>query len=470
MRIAFIVSDLASEFKEDWKSMEHRDKVRLLEADRRYVWHPFTQMKDYAERDPVLIERAEGVFLYDADGKAYYDTNSSWWVNVHGHAHPRIREAVNRQMAKMDHVMFAGLTHAPGIELAERLTALTPDGLTKVFYSDNGSTAVEVALKMSFQYWQQTGCPDKTTFAYVEHSYHGDTIGAVSVGGVDQYHSVFRPLLFGAHKVPSPDPRGRQDGDAEAAAAQALEAVRHLFEASAGEIAALIVEPMIQAAGGMILHPASYVRGLRELCTQYGVHLIADEVAVGFGRTGRMFACEHAGISPDFLCLSKGLTAGMLPLSVTMTTAGIYDAFYDDYAKLKTFTHGHSFTGNPLACAVALESLRIFEEEGVLEQAAAAASHLQQAAARLAADPGVAHLRGLGMVAAFDLYRDRDSGERYPWEERIGFRVYEEGLQQGLFLRPLGDTIYFWLPLCTTAAQIDDILGRTEKVLQRMSR
>ncbi|MFN0225660.1 adenosylmethionine--8-amino-7-oxononanoate transaminase [Paenibacillus sp. KR2-11] len=448
--------------------MEPMERTRLLEADRRYVWHPFTQMKDYAERDPVLIERAEGVYLYDAAGKAYYDTNSSWWVNVHGHAHPRIREAVNRQMAQMDHVMFAGLTHGPGIELAERLAELTPDGLTKAFYSDNGSTAVEVALKMSFQYWQQTGSRAKTRFAFVQHSYHGDTIGAVSVGGMDQYHSVFRPLLFEAYQVPSPDPRGRGKGGDEQAATEALAAVRALFDTSADEIAALIVEPMIQAAGGMILHSPSYLQGLRELCTQYGVHLIADEVAVGFGRTGRLFACEHAGIAPDFMCLSKGLTAGMLPLAVTMTTAGIYDAFYDDYEKLKTFTHGHSFTGNPLACAVALESLRIFEEEAVLEQACSSASRLQAGIGRFAAFPGVADLRGLGMVAAFELYQDRDARRRYPFEERIGFRVYQEGLAEGLFLRPLGDTIYYWLPLCTTAAQIDDILSRTERVLGRM--
>ncbi|ALS24236.1 adenosylmethionine--8-amino-7-oxononanoate transaminase [Paenibacillus naphthalenovorans] len=446
--------------------MKANEKQLLLQMDRQHVWHPFTQMKDYADTDPVLIEKAEGVYLYDADGNRYYDTNSSWWVNVHGHAHPRIREAINRQLAQMDHVMFAGLTHRPGIELAHQLVELTPPGLDRVFYSDNGSTSVEVALKMSFQYWQQTGRTGKTKFAFVENSYHGDTIGAVSVGGVDHYFSVFRPLLFAASAVPSPDVR--KGPSAEACVAEALEGARKLFESSADELAALIVEPMIQAAGGMIIYPAAYLQGLRELCTQYEVHLIADEVAVGFGRTGRMFACDHAGISPDFMCLSKGLTAGVLPLSATITTNAIYDAFYDDYVKLKTFTHGHSFTGNPLAAAVALESLRIFEEERVLDHVQDAAAHLKEQLKRFEAFSGVANVRSLGMVGAFELYKDRAAGVRFDFAERIGFRVYLEGLKEGLFLRPLGDTIYYWLPLCTTKKQIDDIVARTETVLKRM--
>ncbi|WP_281890219.1 adenosylmethionine--8-amino-7-oxononanoate transaminase [Paenibacillus sp. YYML68] len=446
--------------------MDLKQAERLLQADRSYVWHPFTQMKDYAERDPILIEKAEGVFLYDAYGQRYYDTNSSWWVNVHGHAHPRIREAINRQLGQMDHVMFAGLTHSPGIELAEQLVKLTPPGLDRVFYSDNGSTSVEVALKMSFQYWQQSDRPDKTKFVYVDSSYHGDTLGAVSVGGTDQFFSVFRPLLFDAYSVPSPDPRLAPGGDAETAAQQALEAVRTLFEEKAGELAAIIIEPLLQAAGGMIMYAPSYLTRLRELCTAYNVHLIADEVAVGFGRTGRLFACEHAGITPDFMCLSKGLTAGVLPLAVTMTTSGVFDAFYDDYPKLKTFTHGHSFTGNPVSCAVALESLRIMEDEHVLERTVESAAFLKTQMTRFQSLDGPANVRSLGMVGAFDLFRSRDAGTRYSFDERIGFRVYLEGLKEGLFLRPLGDTIYYWLPLCTTRAHIEDIVDRTLRVLQ----
>ncbi|MCD1258720.1 adenosylmethionine--8-amino-7-oxononanoate transaminase [Paenibacillus athensensis] len=443
----------------------------LLDKDRQYVWHPFTQMKDYAERDHVLVDKAEGVFLYDAAGNRYYDTVSSWWVNLHGHGHPRLRQAVARQMERVDHVMFSGFTHQPGIELAEKLVQLTPAGLDKVFYSDNGSTAVEVALKLSFQYWHQSGAPAKTRFAFVSGGYHGDTIGAVSVGGVDEYHSLFRPLMFAAHAVPSPDVRAFTGFGADAEAAMlshCVSAVRQLFESSAHELAALIVEPMIQAAGGMVMYPAAYLQELRALCTQFGVHLIADEVAVGFGRTGRMFGCEHAGIAPDFMCLSKGLTAGMLPLSATLCTKAVYDAFYDDYATQKMFTHGHSFTGNPIAAAVALESLAIFEDERVMDRVAAASGHLRDTVQRLAAYDGVAHIRSLGMVAAFDLLRSRKDGLRFDPAERIGFRAYKEGLREGLVLRPLGDTLYFWLPLITTPEQIDDIVDRTERVLQRL--
>ncbi|MEI7025837.1 adenosylmethionine--8-amino-7-oxononanoate transaminase [Paenibacillus sp. y28] len=451
--------------------MDPKVKARLLEQDRRYVWHPFTQMKDYAERNHLLIERAEGIYLYDADGNAYYDTISSWWVNVHGHAHPRLKQAIREQVDRMDHVMFSGLTHAPGIELAAKLVEITPPGLSRVFYSDNGSTAVEVALKMSFQYWKQAGKPSKKTFIYLEHSYHGDTLGAVSVGGVEQFHALFRPLLFTAHRVPSPGAPvplpgsfGRPANAAEAAAdpaAHSLRAVRELLEASADDIAGVIVEPMLQAAGGMLLYPAEALRELRELCSQFAVHLIADEVAVGFGRTGAMFACAHAGVSPDLLCLSKGLTAGLMPLSVTLCTDDIYQAFYDDYETQKTFFHGHSFTGNPLAAAVALESLRIFEDEGLLQHVGGAARHLAAEMQRqLGSRPRITGLRSLGMVGAFEL-------DAAP-ERRIGFEAYLEGLKHGLFLRPLGNTLYFWLPLCTTQEQISDIVTRTAAVLERL--
>lgn len=475
--------------------METADKQALLTKDRQFVWHPFTQMKDYEAMDPILIEKAEGVFLYDADGKRYYDTNSSWWVNLHGHAHPRIKQAIVDQLERIDHVMFSDLTHAPGIELAEKLVALTPPGLSKVFFSDNGSTAVEVALKMSFQYWKQVGYVGqsvehaddratgammndehatgaKTKFVFVENSYHGDTIGAVSVGGVDTYHSVFQPLLFSAYAVPSPNvfawPDPSEQG-AHACVAHCLDAVRRRLESSAHEIAALIVEPLIQAAGGMILYPAAYLLGLRELCTQFQVHLIADEVATGFGRTGRMFACDHAGITPDFMCLSKGITAGMLPLAATLCTDAVYDAFYDDYATLKTFTHGHSFTGNPLAAAVALESLRIFEEEAVMARVQENAIFLKEQMQAFSNFEHVDHIRTLGMVAAFDLFADKQQQRRFPSQDRLGFKVYQAGLKEGLFLRPLGDTIYYWLPLCITQEQITDIITRTKQVLHNLN-
>lgn len=452
--------------------MDQADKRALLHKDRQRVWHPFTQMKDYATQDHLLVEKAEGLYLYDADGNRYYDTVSSWWVNVHGHGHPRIKQAIARQLDETDHIMFSGFTHRPAIELADKLIAIAPPGLGKVFYSDNGSTAVEVALKMSFQYWRHVGKPGKMKFAFLENSYHGDTLGAVSVGGVELFHSTFKPLLFNGHRLPSPFVSEWRDGQPtpEAAAscvAESLEAVRRLFDSSADEIAGLIVEPLIQAAGGMLMHPAAYIAGLRELCTRYDVHLIADEIAVGFGRTGTMFACEQAGATPDLLCLSKGLTAGMMPLAVTLCTDTIYEAFYDDYETLKTFFHGHSFTGNPLACAVALESLRLFEEERVLEHATALSAALRERLRRFEAFGHLGDIRHTGLVAAFDLYEDVGARRRYPFAERRGYRLYQEGLKEGLILRPLGDTIYYWLPHCTSDEQLEDIVNRTCAVLER---
>lgn len=458
--------------------MNNSLKQELLAKDRQYVWHPFTQMKDYAERDHLLIERAEGIFLYDAEGNRYFDTISSWWVNVHGHGHPRIKQAIREQMEQTDHVMFSGLTHRPGIELAEKLVQLAPRGMTKVFYSDNGSTAVEVALKMSFQYWQHRGHKQKTRFVYLENSYHGDTLGAVSVGGVELFHAAFRPLLFSAFRVPSPDPRslpaqsqakgGSAEADAETRVAHALEAVRRVFENCSAEIAGIIVEPLIQAAGGMIIYPADYLRGLRELCWQYDVHLIADEVAVGFGRTGAMFACGHAGITPDLMCLSKGLTAGVMPLAATLCNQNIFDAFYDNYETMKTFFHGHSFTANPLAAAVALANLRIFADERVLERVAKTADHLRLEMNRFRQFSQIADVRCLGMVGAFELYADAASKKPFDFHERVGYRAYWEGLQEGLILRPLGDTLYYWLPLCATQEQISEIVSRTVRVLEKL--
>lgn len=446
-------------------------KKELLHKDRQYVWHPFTQMKDYASQDHLLIEKADGIFLYDADGHRYYDTISSWWVNTHGHSHPRIREAISKQMEQMDHVMFSGLTHPTAIELAEQLVNITPSGLDRVFYSDNGSTAVEVALKMSFQYWQHMDKKEKVKYVYMNNSYHGDTIGAVSVGGVEQFHSLFQPLLFDAYKVSSPQLSNINDAadeDIQACVKQCLNEVEQLFIEHGNTLAAFIVEPVVQAAGGMVVYPASYLSGIRQLCTTYEVHLIADEVATGFGRTGRMFACEHAGISPDMMCLSKGLTAGVMPLSVTLCTDIIYQAFYDDYETLKTFFHGHSFTGNPLASAVALESLRIFKDEKVMQHVEIASAHLQKQFQSFSEFEHVGDIRGIGMIAAFDLFADKQTNERYAFTERVGYKVYKEALKEGLILRPLGDTLYYWLPLCVTKEDIDDIIARTKRVLKRM--
>jgi adenosylmethionine-8-amino-7-oxononanoate aminotransferase len=433
----------------------------LLDADRAHVWHPFTQMKDYWTEDHLLIERANGVFVYDASGNEYYDTNSSWWVNLHGHCHPRIRAAINRQLEMMDHVMFSGLTHPNGIQLAQKLVAIAPPGLSRVFYSDNGSTAVEVALKMSFQYWRNQNRSEKASFIYMDNAYHGDTIGAVSVGGVDLFHGVFKPLLFPAHKVMSPSEPELVD-----AALANLEAT---LQTHGHTIAAMIIEPLVQAAGGMVIYPPAYLKRARELCSAYAVHLIADEVATGFGRTGKLFACEYAGVTPDMLCLSKGLTAGIMPLSVTMCTDEIYQAFFDDYETLKTFFHGHSFTGNPLACAVALESLAIFEDTNLLQQVEQVSQTLQSTFSTLTAHPHVTNIRGIGMIAALDLVQDRRSGAAFPFTDRVGFQVYKQGLKHGLLLRPLGDTLYVWLPLITTEQQIVEIVARIDRVLTELS-
>jgi adenosylmethionine-8-amino-7-oxononanoate aminotransferase len=450
--------------------MDERRRQMLLEKDRKYIWHPFTQMKDYAHRDHILIERAEGPFLYGADGQRYYDTVSSWWLNVHGHNHPRLNQAVRRQLEDMEHVIFSGFTHAPAIELAERLVAITPPGLDKVFYSDNGSTSVEVALKMSFQYWQQVGRPQKTRFAFLENGYHGDTLGAVSVGGVEMYHSLYRPLLFEAYRLPSPY-RYRWPGENGEAVYldEAVAAVESLFEEHGDTIAALIVEPMVQAAGGMIVYPAEYLKRVRELCDRYEIHLIADEVAVGFGRTGEMFACNHAAVRPDIMCLSKALTGGYMPLAATLCTQTIYDAFYDDYETMKTFYHGHSFTGNPTAAAVAVENLKIFEEEKTLEHVRILSAILEKELPSFQAFDHVGDIRHIGVIAAFEIVKDKQTKESFDFRKRVGHLVYQEGLKNGLLLRPLGDIIYYWLPYCLREEQLYDILERTRRVFRNLS-
>ncbi|MFD2673593.1 adenosylmethionine--8-amino-7-oxononanoate transaminase [Marinicrinis sediminis] len=440
--------------------MEEHKRAQLLHKDRQYVWHPFTQMKDYENQDHLLIEKAEGIHLYGADGRTYMDTVSSWWVNVHGHGHPRIKQAIQEQMERMDHVMFSGLTHEPAIVLAEKLVERTPEGLTRVFYSDNGSTAVEVALKMSYQYWQHQGHKTKHKFIYLQGSYHGDTLGAVSVGGVDLYHAIFKPLLFSAYQAPSPAISGME---------QSLEAIEDLMKRHQSEIAGIVIEPLIQAAGGMHIYGADFLTRLRALCNTYEIHLIADEVATGFGRTGKMFACEYAGMTPDLICLSKGLTAGVMPLSATLCTEEIYQSFYDDYETLKTFFHGHSFTGNPLACAVGIESLNIFEDDNLLGHVQEVSAYMQQQFRRFADLEHVDHIRGLGMVAALNLVKDKDRQEAYDPVKRAGYQIYKQGLEEGLILRPLGDTIYYWLPLCTTKEQVDTIIARTSSVIEKVT-
>ncbi|MEW6427990.1 MAG: adenosylmethionine--8-amino-7-oxononanoate transaminase [Thermodesulfobacteriota bacterium] len=442
--------------------------MTLADKDRRYLWHPFTQMHDYAERDILVVDRAEGLLLYDDRGRAYYDTISSWWCIVHGHNHPVITERVRAQMGRLDHVLFAGIGHEAAILLAERLVALTPPGLSRVFFSDNGSTACEVAVKMSLQYWQLVGQGRRQRFVGVERGYHGDTIGTMSLGGVPGYHGAFAPLLFDSHRIPSPYcyrcPLGRDRKDCGVACAEALE---QLLAREGESVAAVILEPLIQAAGGMIVYPVEYLTRVCAIARHYGVHLILDEVATGFGRTGRMFALEHAGVEPDFLCLSKGLTGGVLPMAATLTSEEIFQAFYGEYRLNRTFYHGHTFTGNPLAAAAALASLDVFAAEGTLEKATAAAAHLAAGMERFRALPWVGDIRCLGMIAAMELVRDRETREPFAFEDRVGWPVYLAGLERGLILRPLGNVVYLWLPLSVTTDEIDDILDRTWQVLHQ---
>ncbi|MEW6765162.1 MAG: adenosylmethionine--8-amino-7-oxononanoate transaminase [Pseudomonadota bacterium] len=419
------------------------------------LWHPCTQMKDH-ERLPVIpIARGEGVWLYDFDGRRYLDAVSSWWVNLFGHANPFIGARIKQQLDTLEHVLLAGFTHAPVIELSERLVQLTPPGLARVFYADNGSSGIEVALKMSYHAWRNQGAERKTRFVALEHSYHGETLGALSVGDVSLFKATYQPLLMEVMKAPSPDCSARLPGESCAdVARRAAAGMEALLAEHHEEISAVIIEPLVQCASGMRMHDPLYLRLLRELCDRYRVHLIADEIAVGFGRTGTLFACEQADITPDFLVLSKGLTGGFLPLAAVLTTDAIYRVFYDDYDKLSAFLHSHSYTGNPLACAAALATLDLFEQSDVIGANRRLAKVMGEAVVDLADHPHVAEVRQTGMILAIEMVKDKTTREPYPWQERRGLRVFEHGLKHEALLRPLGNVVY-WMPPYVSNA--DDI-------------
>ena len=409
----------------------------LLRRSLDAVWHPCTQMKQHESLPLVPIRRAEGPWLEDFDGHRTLDAISSWWVNLFGHANPRINAALRDQLGELDHVMLAGFTHAPVVELSEKLSALTGQALGHCFYASDGASAVEIALKMSFHFWRNSDRPEKTRFTHLAGSYHGETIGALAVTDVALFREAYAPLLRASDVVPSPDWRqasaGQAPRDVALLAAVALEA--HLAEHHA-VTAALIVEPLVQCATGMAMHDPEYLRRARALCDHYGVHLIADEIAVGCGRTGSFFAHEQAGIRPDFLCLSKGISGGYLPLSVVMTTDAVYAAFYDD-STARGFLHSHSYTGNPLACRAALATLDIFEEDDVLATNRRLAAQLNECAAPLASDPRVRHFRNTGMIWAFDAATD---------DPLFARRFHQAAMERGLLLRPLGNTVYFMPP------------------------
>lgn len=433
---------------------EHSRNADWLSRSLDAVWHPCTQMKHHEQLPLVPIARGQGMWLYDFDGNRYLDAISSWWVNLFGHANPRINAAIADQLGKLEHVILAGFTHEPVVRLSERLSDLT--GLSHCFYGSDGASATEIALKMSFHYWRNSGQPEKTQFVSLRNGYHGETLGALSVTDVPLFRDTYAPLLRESSQVPSPD--WRQAGPGESAEQVAVRAAQvlaaHLREHHS-QTAALIVEPLVQGAGGMAMYHPRYLKEARALCDMHGVHLIADEIAVGFGRTGTFLACEQAGIRPDFLCLSKGLTGGYLPLSVSLTTSQIYSAFYDDSAA-RGFLHSHSYTGNALACSAALAVLDIFEQDGVLESNREKAAAFSRLCAPLGRHPRVKNFRNTGMIWAFDAVDGQPDFSR---------RFYERALRKGLLLRPLGNTVYFMPPYVIEAAHMELIVEGTIAIL-----
>ena len=432
------------------------DNDSLTQRDLRVLWHPCTQMHDHETLPLIPIRRGHGVWLEDFNGKRYLDAISSWWVNLFGHANPRINAAITAQLQNIEQVILAGFTHEPVVQLSERLTQLAPPGLTRCFYADSGSAAVEIALKMSFHYWHNRGETRRTRFIHLTNSYHGETLGALSVGDVSLYKETYRPLLLDTIPVKSPDDYYREPGESRADyATRAFADMEQALERHGDEVCAVIVEPLVQCAGSMRMYDPVYLKRLRQACDKHRVHLIADEIAVGFGRTGTMFACEQAAITPDFLCLGKGLTGGYLPLSVCLTTDAVYAAFYAEYATRKAFLHSHSYTGNPLACAAALATLDIFRDDDVINHNKTLAAHMAQATAPLADHPRVSDVRQTGMILAIEMVKDKKSRTPFPWQERRGLAVYRHALERGALLRPLGDVIYLMPPYVIQPEEID---------------
>jgi len=428
----------------------------LAARDLAVLWHPCTQMKDHENLPMIPVKSGRGVWLEDFDGKRYLDAVSSWWVNLFGHANPIINAALKEQLDTLEHVIFAGFTHETGIKLAEKLADITPAGLNRCFYADNGSAAVEVALKMSFHYWRNGGQTQKTKFITLENSYHGETLGALAVGNVALYKETYAPLLMDVITVPGPDCYFREVGETWAEySTRRFTLMEQALQQHAGTVCAVIIEPLVQCAGSMRMYDPVYLKLLRQACDKYGVHLIADEIAVGFGRTGTLFACEQAAISPDFLCLSKGLTGGYLPLSAVLTTDNIYQAFYADYTQLTAFLHSHSYTGNALACRAALATIGIFQQDNVINKNQRLIAKLAEVAVRFHDYPNVAEVRQTGMILAIELVKNKTTREPFAWQERRGLKVYQYALAQGVLLRPLGNVIYFMPPYVITEAELE---------------
>ena len=453
------------------------DKKKTLEIDRKHIWHPFTQMKDYEKMDPKVIVRGDGIKLYDSDGNEYYDTVSSWWTNTLGHCNKEISNGIKKQLDTLEHVIFSGFTHPFAAEFIDLLSGFLDKSLSKYFFSDNGSTAVEVALKMAFQYWQNLGKTDKTGFIMLENAYHGDTIGAVSLGGVPMYHKLYKPLMFSTVQVKGPNcsncPHRKSDYTFDTSQCgcniECFGDMEKAIRQHGSKTAAIIIEPLLQGAGGMILYRKEYLQLLEKTAKENDILVIYDEVATGFGRTGSMFAYEQCGTTPDIIALSKGITAGFLPFAITAATDKVYDAFYDDYFSHKTFFHGHSYTGNPLGCAAGIENLKILKRDNLPCSNKNTIEHFHGKLREMEEFDFINDIRYLGFIGAIDIVKSRKNKIPFNPEERIGKKIYMDSLENGIILRPLGDTIYFFLPLITTPDDIEQIFKRTLKVLTGLS-
>jgi len=441
----------------------------IEELDKKYIWHPFTQMKQWLDAPQTVITDAKGIKLYDAAGKSYYDGVSSLWVNIHGHRRPEIDAAITEQLQHVAHSTALGLANVPAAKLAERLVEVSPAGLKKVFYSDDGATAVEIALKMAFQYWQIKGAVKKTKFITLQSAYHGDTIGAVSVGGIDLFHHIYQPMLFETYHVPSPSCYHCTLAEKGKCHMECIEALETVLQEHADEIAAMIIEPLVQAAAGMLMAPKGYLKRVRELTKKYNVLLIADEVAVGFGRTGRMFACQHEGVSPDLMCISKGITGGYLPLAATLTTEELFNAFLGSASEKRTFYHGHSYTANQIGCAAGLASLEIFQTDRVFEKMPGKIATAAEKLAEIGVMPHVGEVRQCGLIVGIEIVADKVGKKPYDGEKAMGGEVCLKAREHGLFIRPVGDVIVFMPPLCSTEAEIKAMLAILQQSLQEVT-
>lgn len=434
------------------------NKMQAMAArDLKHIWHPCSQMKDYEELPPIIVDHAQGAYLYDLEGKSYLDIISSWWCNLLGHCNPDINAAIKKQLDTLEHVIFVNFSHEPAIKLCEELSQQLPQGLTKFNFSDNGSASVEIALKMAFQYCYQTGHPEKRHFMCLSEGYHGETIGALSVGSMDLFAKIYKPMMMDNIHVQAPDcyrcPFGQ---DREHCQCECFKYAEETFARHAAETAAIIVEPLLQGCAGMRIYPPLYLQKLRKLCDAYNVLLIADEIATGFGRTGKMFACQHAEITPDIMCISKALTGGYMPMAITVTTEKVFNAFYDDYSKGKAFMHSHTYSGNPLGCAAALAVQKVMREQHILQQAQTKAVYFHEALqAEFGQHKNIGEIRHIGLINAMELVTDKKAKTGFDSSKRIGYEIYKKALTHGLLLRPLGNVLYFNPPLNIAKEDLD---------------